>query len=105
VSRWSGLLGLALLTGHGATPATAAPEICLGSGDVQEAIAQGKVIEPKAAIATARQRAPGAEVMRGGLCRQGEALIYQILILRKDGRLVHITIDGASGKVLRVDPP
>ena len=43
--------------------------------------------------------------MRGGLCRQGEALMYRILTLRKDGRLVQVVIDGPSGRVLRVDPP
>ncbi len=105
MSRWSGLVGLALLAYYSVTPAAGAPEACLGAGDLHEAIAQRRVIEPKAALATARQLAPGAEVMRGGLCRQGEALIYQILILRKDGRLVHVTIDGPSGKVLRVNPP
>jgi len=105
--RWSGVLTLALLVCVSLTPAepAAEPEICLSAGEVQDAIAQGKVIEPKAALHTVRQLAPGADVMRGGLCRRGEALTYRILALRKDGRLVHVTIDGPSGKVLRVDPP
>ena len=105
--RWSGLLGAVLLVCLSLTPAgtAAEPESCLAAGDVQEIIAQGKVIEPKAAILRARQLVPGADVMRGGLCRQGEALIYRILVLRKDGRLVHVTIDDPSGRALRVDPP
>ena len=107
VPRWSGLLSLALLVCVILTPAEPAsePEICLSAGEVQDAIAQGKVIEPKAAIRMARELAPGADIMRGGLCRRGEALTYRILALRKDGRLVHVTIDGPSGKLLRVDPP
>jgi len=101
------LLGLALLACLSYTPATTAvgSETCLAPGDIQEVIAQGKVIEPKAAILTARQVVRGADVMRGGLCRQGEVLIYRILALRKDGRLVRIAIDASSGKVLHIDPP
>ena len=107
VPRWSGLLSLALLVCVSLTSVepAAKPEICLSAGEVQDVISQGKVIEPKAALHIVRQLAPGADVMRGGLCRRGEALTYRILALRKDGRLVHVTIDGPSGKVLRVDPP
>jgi|SRR5215210_1040000 uncharacterized membrane protein YkoI len=102
--RWLGVSGLALLGYLGAAPAEAAagPETCLSPGEIQEAIAQGRVVEPRAAILVARRLVPGADVMRGGLCRDGSALIYQVLVLRKDGRLVHVTIDAPSGKVIGV---
>jgi len=100
------MAGLVLLASLSlARSAVGAPETCLGADEIHEAVAQRQVIEPKAAILIAHQLVPGADVMRGGLCCQGEALIYRILVLRKDGRLVHVTIDGPSGKVLRVDPP
>ena len=105
-SRWFLIAGLGLSASLCITPfAAAAPATCLGAGEIQEAVAQRQVIEPKVAILTARQRVPSADVMRGGLCRQGDLLIYRILVLQKDGRLVHVTIDGPSGKVLRLDPP
>jgi len=85
--------------------AAAAPTACLGAEETHEAIAQRRVIEPKTAVLTAGQLIPGADVMRGGLCREGETLIYRFLVLRKDGRFIQVTMDGPSGKVLRVDPP
>ncbi len=97
--RWLGVSGLALLGYIGAAGA-AGPETCLSPGEIQEAVAQGRVVEPRAAILVARRLVPGADVMRGGLCRNGDALIYQILVLGKDGRVVHVTIDAPSGKVI-----
>jgi uncharacterized membrane protein YkoI len=107
VRRGLGVGGLALLASLSITlpVAAAGPETCLAGGDIQEATDQGKVIEPKAAILTARRLVPGADVMRGGLCREGDVLIYRFMVLGKDGRLIHVTIDGPSGKVLRVVPP
>ncbi len=100
--RWLGVSSFALLGYLGAAPAEAAagPEICLSPGEIQEAIAQGQVIEPRAALLVARRLVPGADVMRGRLCREDNALIYQVLVLRKDGRLVHVTIDAPSGRII-----
>jgi uncharacterized membrane protein YkoI len=36
------------------------------------------------------------------LCRNGDTLIYQVLMLRKDGKVVSVTIDASSGKVVGV---
>jgi hypothetical protein len=85
--------------------AAAAPTACLGADEIHEAAAQRRVIEPNTAVLTARQLLPGAEVMRGGLCREGETLVYRVLVLRKDGHFIQVTIEEPSGKVLRVDPP
>ncbi len=94
---WLGFLSVA---GIGAA---AASDACLSPGEIQEAVSQSRAIEPRAAILVARRLVPGADVMRGALCRDGGALIYQILALRKDGRLVHVTIEAPSGKVLGVN--
>ena len=95
----------ALVIGFAGVPVDAAadPQACFSPWEIQEAIAQGKAIEPKAALQVARRLAPGADVMRGRLCRAGGALVYQILVLRKDGRLIQVTIDAPSGKVLSLE--
>jgi uncharacterized membrane protein YkoI len=94
--------GLALLVSLGVVSLGVAPAEanCLSAWEIQDAIAQGRAIEPRAAISAARRALPGADVMRGGLCRDSGALVYQVLMLRKDGRLVHVTIDAPSGKVI-----
>jgi uncharacterized membrane protein YkoI len=51
---------------------------------------------------TARQQVPNADVVRASLCRNDNALIYVIVALRRDGRIVHVMIDGSSGRVASV---
>jgi len=100
------IVGLAVSASFRVTlVAAAAPTACLGAEETHEAVEQRRVIEPKTAVLTARQLIPGADVMRGGLCHEGETLVYRFLVLRKDGRFIQVTIDGPSGKVLQVDPP
>ena len=100
------IVGLGVSVGLRTTlVAAAAPTACLGAEETHRAVAQRRVIEPKTAVLTARQLIPGADVMRGGLCREGETLVYRFLVLRKDGRFIQVTIEGPSGKVLRVNPP
>jgi len=106
--RWLTVGGVALLGSVGsacAAPepgATPGPGACLSPGEIQDAVSQGRAIEPRTAVQAARRQVPGADVMRGGLCRNGDALVYQVMVLRKDGRLVYVTIDAPSGKVVGV---
>jgi uncharacterized membrane protein YkoI len=98
------LLGLCLL-GVAAAPAWSADEKphaqidCLSSGDALEAVSTGQVMEPAKAITLARNSAPGGEIVRASLCRDAGALVYLVLALKKDGRLVRVTIDATAGKV------
>jgi uncharacterized membrane protein YkoI len=41
-------------------------------------------------------------VLRAALCRDGEAFVYRIMALRKDGRVVQVTVDAPSGRVRSV---
>lgn len=72
---------------------------CLSSGDALEAVSSLKVIVPARAITLARNAVPGGEIVRASLCREGEVLVYLVLALKKDGRLVRVTVDAADGKV------
>lgn len=75
---------------------------CLSSGDATEAVAMHKVVPPAVALGHARGAVPDADVLRASLCRGQDALVYRITVLRRDGRLVRVTVDAPSGKVRAV---
>ena len=69
---------------------------------MQEAVAAKGVVTPASAVMTARRQVPGADVVRASLCRNSDALVYVIMALQKDGRIVQVMIDGSSGRVRSV---
>jgi hypothetical protein len=101
--RFGAILCVALLSpsvaGADGAPAAAG---CLSPADMREMVSSKEVIAPVAAIRAARQAAPKADVVRANLCRRGEALVYVIMALGRDGRFVRVKIDAASGKVASV---
>ena len=97
------LPGYLLIGCLAAAPGHAADEprrvACLSSGEALDAVSSHKVIEPDRAIVVARDAAPGKEIVRAALCRDGEELVYLVLALGRDGRLLRVTVDAAAGKV------
>jgi uncharacterized membrane protein YkoI len=75
---------------------------CVAPREMQEVVASSGVVSPARAVMTARQQVPNADVVRASLCRNDNALIYVIVALRRDGRIVHVMIDGSSGRVASV---
>ena len=75
---------------------------CVASRDMQDVVASSGVVAPAAAVITARRQVPNADVVRANLCRSGGGLVYVIMALRKDGRVVQVMIDGSSGRVQSV---
>ena len=69
---------------------------------MQEVVETSGVIAPAEAVMTARRQVPNADVVRANLCRTGDSLVYVIVALRRDGKAVHVTIDGPSGRVRSV---
>jgi uncharacterized membrane protein YkoI len=69
---------------------------------MQEAVASKGVIAPASAVMTARRQVPNADVVRANLCRSSDTLVYVIMALQKDGRVVQVMIDGSSGRVKSV---
>jgi uncharacterized membrane protein YkoI len=90
-----------LLRGPALAAERAAPG-CLASGDAFEMVSSRQVVPPAVAIGAARHAAPQAEVLRAALCHEPGALVYLIMALRKDGRLVRVVVDAPSGKVKTV---
>lgn len=81
---------------------SAALQNCVPSRDMPEVVASSGVVPPAAAVMTARRQVPNADVVRANLCRSGTGLVYIIMALRKDGRVVQVKIDGPSGRVQSV---
>jgi uncharacterized membrane protein YkoI len=72
---------------------------CLREGEMSEAVSNAQVVRPVVALRAARRAAPGTDMVRARLCRAEGKLVYIIVALRPDGRFVHVTVDGVSGKV------
>ncbi len=81
---------------------SAALQNCVSSRDMQEVVATSGVVPPAAAVMTARGQVPNADVVRANLCRSSDTLVYVIMALQKDGRIVQVMIDGSSGRVKSV---
>ncbi|SFG42569.1 PepSY domain-containing protein [Methylobacterium gossipiicola] len=75
------------------------PETCLSAADLREAVAEKRVIEPVAAIRSARKVIPRAEIQRARLCRHDESLVYLLTALRRDGQFVHVMVDATTGEI------
>jgi uncharacterized membrane protein YkoI len=75
---------------------------CVAPREVPDVVASSGVVPPARAVMTARQQVPNADVVRANLCRNQNALVYVIVALRPDGRIVHVMIDGPSGRVASV---
>lgn len=79
-----------------------APRECVSPREMPEIVAASGVVAPAAAIMTARRQVPNADVVRANLCWSERVLVYVIVALRRDGRVVHVLIDGPSGQVKSV---
>ncbi|NIX76909.1 PepSY domain-containing protein [Microvirga terricola] len=99
---WSIIVLWGLTGAAYAQSATSALQNCLPTRDMQEAVASKSVVAPAFAVMTARRQVPNAEVLRANLCRNSDALVYVIMALQKDGRIVQVMIDGPSGRVKSV---
>ena len=98
-------LAIAMLVTAGAAyaqSAAAALQNFLPPREMQEAVASKGVVAPASAVMTARRQVPNADVVRASLCRNSDALVYVIMVLQKDGRIVQVMIDGSSGRVKSV---
>lgn len=85
-----------------AQSATVSHDDCLLPREMQEAVASKGIVAPASAVITARRQVPNADVVRASLCRSNDALVYVIMALQKNGRIVQVTIDGPSGRVKSV---
>lgn len=93
----------AALLASGAVGADARPHgRCLTSGEAWEVVSAHKVVPPERAVHLAHKVVPNGEVLRAALCQDPEGLVYRLIVLRKDGRFVHVIIEAPSGVIKAV---
>jgi hypothetical protein len=72
---------------------------CLTAAETREMVKSRRVIEPFAALKYAAAQRK-AEALSARLCRSAEGLVYIITLLHRDGRLVHVEVEAATGKLV-----
>jgi hypothetical protein len=75
------------------------PRTCFNSMETREKIASRRLGEPFRLLRGAAARIQG-EALRVKLCRVGEDYVYDISVLRRDGRLVHVFLNAVNGQTM-----
>jgi len=78
--------------------AAAAKPVCLNAAETREEVKSRHLIEPFAALKFAAAQRK-AEALSAKLCHTGDDFIYEITLLHRDGRLVHVEMEATTGKV------
>jgi uncharacterized membrane protein YkoI len=77
----------------------AAKPACLNAAEKRDAVKSRHLIEPFAALKFAAAQRK-AEALSARLCHIGEDFFYEITLLHRDGRLVHVEMEAATGKLV-----
>ena len=77
----------------------AARPVCLNAAETREMVKSRRLLEPFAALKSAGAQRK-AEPLSARLCRAGDDFVYVITLLHRDGRLVHVEMEAATGKIV-----
>lgn len=72
---------------------------CLTAAETREAVASHRLIEPFNAVKTARAQTR-AEPLVSRLCRWNDEFVYEITLLRRNGKVVRVFTNAADGKAM-----
>ena len=78
--------------------AVVAKPVCLSAAETREMVKSRRLLEPFAALKFAAGQRK-AEALSARLCRSGEDFVYEITLLHRDGRLVHVEMEAGTGKI------
>ncbi|WP_036255348.1 PepSY domain-containing protein [Methylocapsa acidiphila] len=81
----------------GAEPAQ--PRLCYSTAETRDKIVALGLSEPFHLMRSVAAKMQ-AEAIGAKLCRWSEDFVYEISLLRHDGRVLHISIDAKTGKVV-----
>jgi uncharacterized membrane protein YkoI len=103
------LLATSSALGAEATEKPAEKPVCLSQTETREEIADHRLMAPFVVLKTAAGIAK-AEALSAKLCRSGEEYVYEIALLDRHGRLMHLVMNAATGKIvtsrnMRESPP
>ena len=80
-------------------PKPAARHACLAPAETREEIKARHLLEPFAVLKSAAAQFR-AEALSAKLCRMGDEYVYEIALLHRDGRFVHVVMNAATGKFI-----
>ncbi|HZZ61708.1 MAG TPA: hypothetical protein VFE63_11110 [Roseiarcus sp.] len=80
-----------------------AKPVCLSAAETRDAVKAHRLLEPFAALKFAAQQRK-AEALSAKLCHAGDEFIYEITLLHRDGRLVHVQMEAGTGKLISRPP-
>jgi uncharacterized membrane protein YkoI len=72
---------------------------CFSTAQTREKITAKKLGDPFVSMRAAEARVKG-EALNTRLCQKGENFIYEISLVRQDGRVVKVLYDAATGQPL-----
>ena len=100
-AAWCAVMAWAPANAAEAEPAraAAAKPVCLNAAETREEIKSRHLIEPFAALKFAAAQRK-AEALSARLCHTGDDFYYEITMLHRDGRLVHVEMEATTGKVV-----
>jgi hypothetical protein len=81
----------------------AAKPACLNAAETREMVKSRHLLEPFAALKFAGAQRK-AEALSARLCRTGDDFVYEITLLHRDGRLVHVDMEAGTGKIASRPP-
>ncbi|MGH6822724.1 MAG: PepSY domain-containing protein [Methylocella sp.] len=73
--------------------------ICFSTAETREKILAHGLFEPFRAMRNAASRSQ-AEAIGVKLCRWSEELVYEMSLLRHDGRVIHVFVNAKTGQVI-----
>ena len=74
---------------------------CFSTAQTRQKIAQHRLVDPFLATQHARNVEPG-DAISERLCEVAGAYVYEIVLLRLDGRTVKVHVDASSGKAHQI---
>ena len=98
-AAWCALMACSRVdAAEAALHAAPAKLVCLNAAETRETVKTRRLLEPFAALkfASAQRK---AEALSARLCRSGEDFVYEITLLLRDGRLVHVDMEAGTGKI------
>jgi len=90
---------LIILTFAAIGQAAAEPRHCLSSEERREAIKAHKLVPVGRAIRRVKAHYQD-ELLAVGLCEQGKRLVYVLTVLPRSGKVVHASVDAATGAMV-----
>ena len=72
---------------------------CLNPAETREAVAKNKFTDPAAALRSAAAVAH-ADPLRSRLCRWNDDYVYEITLLRRDGKVMNVFIKAEDGSLV-----